>query len=150
MGGRQFPYDGVIVKTAVLKGAVVKTAVVKTAVVRTALCGLCCAVMMSGCHVAAWSINSPLAPSAAPATPAPQGSSQSASATIGADNLLNVLMLGVILSQTVGGGGPSSENRPALSDDLRIRKTEPDASRRVSEQDCTRPVRLDEGNLKCR
>lgn len=105
--------------------------------------------MISGCHVAAWSINSPLAPAAPPATPAPQGSSQSVSATIGTDNLLNVLMLGVILSQTVG-GGPSFDNRPGLADDLRIRKAEPDATRRVSEQDCTRPVRLDEGNLKCR
>ena len=129
MGGQGFPYDAVIVKNVFLCTG--------------------CALLISGCHVAAWSINSPLAPSAPPASTVPQGSSQSVSANTGSDNLLNVLMLGVILSQTVGGGG-IHEARPGLSDDLRIRKIEPDASRRVSEQDCTQPVRIDQGNLKCR
>lgn len=109
-----------------------------------------CVLFLSGCQMTAWSISSPLGPPAPPATPAPQGSSQSVSATFGPDNLLNVLLLGVILSQTVGGSGASFESRPGLAEDLRLRRVEPDASRRVSEQDCTRPVRLDEGNLKCR
>ena len=62
------------------------------------------------------------------------------------------LTLAVLISLALFGNEERPESRPGNLADLR-RDNEPappDPARRISEQDCTRPIELDGGNLRCK
>lgn len=105
-----------------------------------------CALLLAGCHAASWRFNSPSGGQAPPATAIPQGSSQSVSISAGGENVLGVLLLWAVLAD----GVRAYREAPGSPLESRWTSPEPDPTRRISEQDCTRPIVPDGGNLKCR
>lgn len=102
--------------------------------------------MLAGCHSASWRFDSPSGGQAPPASAIPQGSSQSVSLHIGGESALGLLLLGAVLADGVRGYRAAADS-PLES---RWKAPDPDPNRRISEQDCTRPIRIDAGNLKCK
>ncbi len=126
LGGRSGKYHKPMMRSAILAGA--------------------CTLMLAGCHSASWRFDSPSGGQAARATPIPQGSSQSVSISAGGESILGVLLLGAVLADGVRTYryGPGSPLEPHW------KAPDPDPTRRISEQDCTRPIRADGGNLMCK
>ena len=70
------------------------------------------------------------------------------SSSVAARNVTLGLVLGAIIFGNAGNDG-----RTGMGGDYRRDHDpapEPDPTRRISEQDCTKPIQLDGGNLRCK